>query len=94
MPVAAITHRQIEILEENRHVHEFGGHGWNVLVHDENLFAGTRVVFTNLLNNTLSLMPFAENGLMMRSELVQRMELNRTRPFMRNPIDEGMLIKV
>lgn len=75
-------------------MHEFGGHGWNVLVHDENLFAGTRVVFTNLLNNTLSLMPFAENGLMMRSELVQRMELNRTRPFMRNPVDEGMLIKV
>ena len=94
VPAAVVTHREIEILDENRQIHEFGGHGWNVLVQAEHLIAGTRVVFTNLLNNAISLMPFDVSGLEMRSERVPRMPLNWTKPFMRSPIDEGILIKV
>ena len=94
VPLAIMAHREIELPEEDRHVHEFGVKGWNMLVQEFNLDAGTRIIFTNLLNNTLSLMPFDESGFEMRSEIVPRMPLNWKKPFMRSPIDEGMLMNL
>lgn len=94
IPVGEVTHREIEILDEDRHIHELGGIGWNVLVENEHLIDATKVVFTNLLNNTVSLMPFADSGMELRSENVPRMPLNWRKPFMRSPIDEGLLTKL
>lgn len=91
-PAGEVTHREVQIIDENRHVHEFGGPGWIALLHDLNLNAGTRVVYTNLLNNTVSLMPFDESGLEMRSEVVPRQQLNRRKPFKRSSIDDGMRV--
>lgn len=92
IPLGDVSHHEIEIVDEGRHVHELGGHGWNLLVAELNLVAGTRVIFTNLLNNTLSLMPFDESGMEMQSELVDRMPLNWRKPFKRSSIDDGTLI--
>ena len=94
VPLAALTHREIELVEEKKHVHELGGQGWSFLVHELGLIGGTRVILTNILNNTLSLMPFDESGMEMRSEIVPRMELNWRKPFKRSPIDDGMLMNV
>lgn len=40
------------------------------------------------------MMPFDASGLELRSEIAERLFLNEDNPFMRNPIDKGMLIKV
>ena len=88
--VATVTHREIEILDENRVIHVFGGQGWNILTTVENLVVGRRVVFTNLLNNSVSIMPFGGNGLELRHERV----LNWRNPFVKSSIDNGMLIQM
>ncbi|GJZ61797.1 hypothetical protein Tco_0617934 [Tanacetum coccineum] len=49
---------------------------------------GNRLVFTNLLNNSVSMMPFADSGLGLRFERVPRMPLNHRLTFIRSPIDK------
>ena len=92
--VATVTHREIEIVDEKRVIDVFGGQGWNILTTVENLVVGRRVVFTNLLNNSVSIMPFGDNGLELRHERVERMVLNWRKPFVKSLIDDGMLIQM
>ena len=92
--VATVTHREITIVDENRDVQMFRGQGWRTLVQLENIVAGTRVVLTNLLNNSVSLMPFLPSGLEMHHDVVERMVLNCRRPFMKSPVDEGLLATI
>ena len=89
-----MSHCEIEILDENRVIHVFGGQGWDILTTVENLVVGRRVVFTNLLNNSVSIMPFGGNGLVLRHERVERMVLNWRKPFVKSLIDKGMLIQM
>ena len=89
-----MTHRLINQPAENIHGHVFGGQGWHALVEVEHLLNGMRLVFTNILNNSVSMMPFDASGFELRSEIAERLFLNEDNPFMRNPIDKGMLIKV
>ncbi|GKC09198.1 hypothetical protein Tco_1000808 [Tanacetum coccineum] len=49
---------------------------------------GSRLVFTNLLNNCISMIPFADSGLGLRFERVLRMPLNGLAPFVVSPIDK------
>lgn len=86
---STVTWRLVEI-NANRHGHVFSGAGWNALVAAENLEPGNRLVFTNLLNNQVSMMPFADNGIGLRLERVERFELSDETPFWRSPIDEGI----
>ncbi|GJU30746.1 hypothetical protein Tco_1174335 [Tanacetum coccineum] len=58
------------------------------LKHIVNNQVGNRLVLTNLLNNTVSIMPFADSGLGLRVERVPRMPLNALVPFIRSPIDK------
>ena len=88
--VSTFTHREINIVDEDRDVNVFGGEGWHTLIEHENLVAGTKLVLTNLLNNTVSLMPFLPSGLEMRHEVVERMPLNFRKPFVKSPIDKGL----
>ena len=50
------------------------------------------MVFTNLMNNRLSLMPFDLEGLNMRDEVVERMALDWRKPYVISVLDtKGML---
>lgn len=89
--VSTVTYRQIRLVDEERDVNVFSGQGWNVLVHVENLLAGRKLVFTNLLNNQVSMMPFGETGMEMRHDRVERMPLNFRKPFIRVRPDKGNL---
>ena len=89
--VATVTHRKIDLLDEQRHVHVFSGQGWHVLVHVQNLLAGSKMVFTNLLNNQVAMMPFDDTGMEMRHDRVERMPLNWRKPFIRVREDKGNL---
>ncbi|GJY83145.1 hypothetical protein Tco_0496521 [Tanacetum coccineum] len=48
-----------------------------------------RLVFTNLLNNSVSMMPFADSGLGLQFERIPCMPLDHLVPFIRSPIDKG-----
>ena len=94
--VATVTRREIHIVEEvTYNVHVFEQQGWQQLIEGENMVPGTRMVFTNLLDNSLALMPFDENGLATRHEVVERMVLNGLKPFVKSPVDtKGMFAKI
>ena len=92
--VATVTLRKIKIGDEGLRVHVFGGQGWQILLHHENLVVGTKLVFTNLLNNTLSLMPFLPSGLEMHHEVVERTVLSWRKPFVISSIDKGLILKL
>ncbi|GJW93740.1 RNA-directed DNA polymerase, eukaryota [Tanacetum coccineum] len=63
------------------------GQGWHILVYVERIKVGSRLVFTNLLNNSISMIPFADSVLGLRFERVPRMPLNGIAPFVVSPID-------
>ena len=94
--VATVTCFKVEIEDENTfNVHVFGGPGWQQLIQSENIVPGTRTVFTNLWNNRLSLMVFDGDGFGTRHEVVERMELNYLKPFVKSPVEtKGMLPKI
>lgn len=92
--VATVTRREITMVDEDRNVNVFGGQGWNILVHVENLVAGTRLVFTNLLNNNLMMMPFQPSGWEWRHDVVERMVLNSQKRFIMPPAETGLLMKL
>ena len=96
MEVATVTDLEIEIVEEVTYtVHVFERQGWQQLTEVQNMVRGTRMVFTNLLNNSLSLMPFDENGLGTRHEVCERMVLNYLKLFVKSPVDtKGLLPKI
>nr|GEV75859.1 integrase, catalytic region, zinc finger, CCHC-type, peptidase aspartic, catalytic [Tanacetum cinerariifolium] len=75
-----------------RHGRVFG-QGWNILVAVENLRVGTKLIFTNLLNNIVSLVPFDDSGIALRSENVPRMPLNQQRPFVKSACDKDKRIE-
>ncbi|GJU71837.1 hypothetical protein Tco_1263242 [Tanacetum coccineum] len=85
--VSTVTQRII-VLPRNRRGHVFSGHEWNILVMVENLQVGNKMVFTNLLNNTVSLVSFDDSGIALRLENVPRMPLNQDLPFDRGPHDK------
>ena len=79
-------------MKKTPHVHVFGGQGWMQLIQGEHIEIGTRMVFTNLLNNRLSLMPFDASGLHMCDEVVERMPLDWRKPYVISVLDtKGML---
>ncbi|GJS46192.1 hypothetical protein Tco_0596313 [Tanacetum coccineum] len=87
--VVASTVTKLRVaLSNNRYGHIFAGLGWNIFAVIEHLQVGNRLVLTNLLNNTVSIMPFADSGLGLRVERVPRMPLNALVPFIRSPIDK------
>lgn len=94
--VATVTRSKVEIEDEKVYnVHVFGGPGWKQLIQSQNIVPGTRMVFTNLWNNRLSLMVFDGDGFGTRHEVVQRMELNYLKPFVKSPVEtKGMLRKI
>ncbi|GJZ33004.1 carotenoid 9,10(9',10')-cleavage dioxygenase 1-like protein [Tanacetum coccineum] len=65
----------------------FNWQGWHVLVYVERIEVGSRLVFSNLINNSISMIPFADSGLGLRFEMVPRMPLNGLAPFVVSPID-------
>ena len=89
--VATVTYREIHLPDEERVVNVFSGQGWNVLVYVEKLLAGMKLVFTNLLNNQVSMMPFGETGMELRHDWVERMPLNGSKPFIRVRPEKGEL---
>nr|GEW97186.1 DNA-binding pseudobarrel domain-containing protein [Tanacetum cinerariifolium] len=64
--------------------------GWNILAEVENLEVGTKMIFTNLLNNTVLLVPFDDSGIALRLENVPRMPLNQQRSFVKSPCDKEL----
>ena len=89
--VATVTYREIHLPDEERVLNVFTGQGWNVLVYVEKLLAGMKLVFTNLLNNQVSMMPFGETGMELRHDWVERMPLNGSKPFIRVRPEKGEL---
>lgn len=96
MEVATVTRLKVKIVEEGTfNAHRFGGPGWQHLLKVENIVPVTRMVFTKLVNNSLSLMIFDGNGLGKREEVVERMVLNELKPFVKSPVEKkGMLHSV
>lgn len=96
MEVATVTRLKVKIVEEcTFNAHRFGGPGWQHLLKVENIVPVTRMVFTKLVNNSLSLMIFDGNGLGKREEVVERMVLNELKPFVKSPVEKkGMLHSV
>ena len=94
--VASVSLRKVDIVEKDVYnVHVFGGPGWQQLIEVQKMVQGTRMVFTDLFNNTLSLMVFDENGLGTCNEVVERMELNDLKPFVKSPVEtKGTLPKI
>ena len=92
-----MTHHKIDIVDEGEpapHIHVFAGHDWMNLIAAENIIPGTIMVFTNLLNNSVSLMPFDEAGFQMHQEPVDRMPVNWRKPFVLSPVEtKGRLSK-
>lgn len=99
--VATVTHHKVDVVDEDveegaevPHVDVFLGHDWLQLIGAEHIVPGTRMVFTNLLNNSFSLMPFDEAGFQMRHEPVARMEVYWRKPFVLSPAEtKGRLSK-
>ncbi|GJR75461.1 RNA-directed DNA polymerase, eukaryota [Tanacetum coccineum] len=85
--VSTVTQRTL-VLPRKRQGHVFSGHGWNILVAVENLQIGTKIVFTNLLNNTVLLVPFDDSGIALSLENVPTMPLNQDILFVRRPHDK------
>ncbi|GJW32675.1 hypothetical protein Tco_0052707, partial [Tanacetum coccineum] len=77
---------------QNRHRYVLSGQGWHILVYVERIEVGSRLVFTNLLNNSISMITFADSVLGLRFERVPRMPLNGIALFVVSPIDNGTLI--
>ncbi|GKA70181.1 hypothetical protein Tco_0776245 [Tanacetum coccineum] len=75
-------------LAQNRHGHVLSRQGWHILVYVERIQVGIRLMFTNLLNNCISMIPFADSGLGLRFERVPRMPLNGHALFVISPIDK------
>ncbi|GJV31199.1 hypothetical protein Tco_1391599 [Tanacetum coccineum] len=75
-------------LAQNRRGHVLSGQGWHILVYVKSIQVGNRRVFTNLLNNCISMIPFTDSGLGLRFERVIRMPLNGRVSFVINPIDK------
>ena len=89
MQVATVT--DLEIVGG---MHVFERQGWQQLTEVQNMVRGTKMVFTNLLNNSLSLMTFDDNGLGTHHEVCERIVPNDLKPFVKNPADtKGLLRK-
>ena len=95
MQVATVTDLEIVIVEEDTYsVHVFERQGWQQLTELQNMVRGTRMVFTNLLNNSLSLMTFDDNGLGTHHEVCERMVPNDLKQFVKNQADtKGLSLK-
>ncbi|GJY25312.1 hypothetical protein Tco_0400038 [Tanacetum coccineum] len=91
--VSTMTQRRV-VSPGDRRGHVFSGSGWNILAEVENLEFGTKMIFTNLLNNTVSLVPFDDSGIALRLENVPRMPLNQQRSLVKSPCDKGILIRL
>ncbi|GJT67977.1 hypothetical protein Tco_1019457 [Tanacetum coccineum] len=83
---STVIMRQVRVAP-NRHGYVLSGQGWHILVYVERIKVGSRLVFTNLVNNSISMIPFADSGLGLRFERVPRMPLNGLDPFVVSPID-------
>nr|GFC64176.1 hypothetical protein [Tanacetum cinerariifolium] len=83
---STVTMRRVPVAQ-NRHGYVLSGQGWHILVYVERIEVGSRLVFTNFLNNFISVIPFADSGLGLRFERVPRMSLNGLAPFVVSPID-------
>ena len=96
MEVATVTRLKVKIVEEcTFNAHRFEGPGWQHLLKVENIVPVTRMVFTKLVNNSLSLMIFDGNRLGKSEEFVERMVLNELKPFVKSPLEKkGMLHSV
>ncbi|GJR79133.1 hypothetical protein Tco_0149918 [Tanacetum coccineum] len=90
--VSTVTQRRV-VLPGDRCGHVFTGHGWNILAAVENLGVGTKLIFTNLLNNTVSLVLFDDSDIALRSENVPRMPLNQQCLFVKSPCDKDKRIE-
>ncbi|GKC57093.1 hypothetical protein Tco_1084691, partial [Tanacetum coccineum] len=55
---------------------------------EDEYYVGNKMVFTNLLNNNVSLVSFDDSGIALRLENVPRMPLNQDIPFVRGPHDK------
>ncbi|GJT30850.1 hypothetical protein Tco_0911125 [Tanacetum coccineum] len=85
--VSTVTQRRVD-LPGDRLGHVFSGQGCHILAQVENLEVGKKLIFTNLLNNTVSMVSFNDSGIALRVENVPRMPLNQQRPFVKSPADK------
>nr|GEU28609.1 ribonuclease H-like domain, reverse transcriptase, RNA-dependent DNA polymerase [Tanacetum cinerariifolium] len=85
---STVTMRRV-CVAQNRQGHVLSGQGWHILVYVERIQVGSRLVFTNLLNNYFSMILFADSGLGLRFERIPRMPLNGLAPFVFSPTDKG-----
>ncbi|GJR68273.1 putative reverse transcriptase domain-containing protein [Tanacetum coccineum] len=85
--VSTVTRHTVD-LPGDRRGHVFSRQGWYILTQVENLEVRTKLIFTNLLNNTVSMVPFNDSGIALRVENVPRMPLNQQRPFVKSLVDK------
>ncbi|GJT43115.1 hypothetical protein Tco_0951830, partial [Tanacetum coccineum] len=85
--VSTVIQRIVDLLDDRRG-HMFSGQGWHILAQVKNLEVGTKLIFTNLLNNIVSMLPFDDSGIALRVENVSRMLLNQQRSFVKSPADK------
>lgn len=89
---ATVTQNRIA-LPGNTHGYVFSGVGWDLLVFLEGLKVGSRMVFTEIGEGTVSMISFADDGLGMRLENIPRVILNDEKPFKKSCIDKDPRMK-
>nr|GEX33320.1 DNA-binding pseudobarrel domain-containing protein [Tanacetum cinerariifolium] len=90
--VSTVTQHRVD-LPGDRRGHVLYGQEWSILAQVQNLKVGTKLVFKNLLNNTVSLVPLDDSGIALVVENVPRMALNEKRPFVKSPTDKDKRMK-